>query len=122
VTERALLLDALLADPSKASLVGRDQAIELLVELARVERALELRALAPPPSPRATPAETSPGEDRLLDVHEAARRLGLSDRQLYRRAKRFPFTVKLGPGTLRFSEQGIARHLEDRLTRSGGGK
>ena len=44
--------------------------------------------------------------DNLLTVEEAAARLKCSEDWLYRRAKRLPFTVRVGRN-LRFSERGI---------------
>jgi excisionase family DNA binding protein len=44
--------------------------------------------------------------DHLLTVDEAAARLKCSSDWLYRRAKRLPFTVRVGRN-LRFSERGI---------------
>jgi excisionase family DNA binding protein len=44
--------------------------------------------------------------DTLLTVEEAAARLKCSEDWLYRRAKRLPFTVRVGRN-LRFSERGI---------------
>jgi excisionase family DNA binding protein len=44
--------------------------------------------------------------DKLLTVDEAAARLKCSSDWLYRRAKRLPFTVRIGRN-LRFSERGI---------------
>ena len=54
-------------------------------------------------------ATTSPqGADRLLTAEEAAEMLSMSTDWLYRNAKKLPFTRKLGPKMLRFSEQGIS--------------
>lgn len=116
--DRALLLAELLADPGKASLLSREDAVALAVELARVERALELRALAPVVNGTvlAEPAEPEP-EDHLLTVAEIATRLGLTERQVYRRSGRWPFTVKVGRATLRFSQAGLARWLDGRAGR-----
>ncbi len=44
--------------------------------------------------------------DNLLTVEQAAARLNCSQDWLYRRAKRLPFTVRVGRN-LRFSERGI---------------
>lgn len=52
-----------------------------------------------------------PAEDRLLDVHGAARLLGVTPRWLYRRAKHMPFMRKLSDGTLRFSWLGLQRYI-----------
>ena len=54
------------------------------------------------------------GADRLLTVQEAATRLGVPPGWLYRRAKTLPFTRKLGPKTLRFDPDGLARWVTRR--------
>lgn len=51
--------------------------------------------------------ERSQGEaDNLLTVEEAAMKLKCSEDWLYKRAKRLPFTIRVGRN-LRFSERGI---------------
>jgi predicted DNA-binding transcriptional regulator AlpA len=52
--------------------------------------------------------------DRLLDAEEAAKMLSMSTDWLYRHAKKFPFTRKLGPKMLRFSYQGIVKWMATR--------
>ena len=49
--------------------------------------------------------------DRLLTVHEAAVLLAVTTDWLYRHADDFRFTVRPGPGQVRFSEQGIQDYL-----------
>ncbi len=56
------------------------------------------------PSPLAQP------HDELLDVAEAARRLGISADYLYRHQKQYPFTRRQGRRLL-FSALGIDRYL-----------
>jgi predicted DNA-binding transcriptional regulator AlpA len=53
-------------------------------------------------------------EDRLIKPQELAERLGTSVDWVYRHWKEFPFTVKLSPRQLRFSEKGLERYLEGR--------
>jgi len=52
--------------------------------------------------------------DRLLDPEKAAELLSVSADWLYHHAKRLPFTRKLGPRLLRFSEQGILKWMESK--------
>ncbi len=52
-----------------------------------------------------------PPTDRLLTVEEAAQRLAVTPRWLYRHAEDLPFTVRLGR-LLRFSERRIDSHLQ----------
>ena len=55
-----------------------------------------------------------PESDRLLTVQEAAKRLGVEVRWLYRHHRDFAFTRKLGRRTLRFSDAGLTRYLAAR--------
>jgi predicted DNA-binding transcriptional regulator AlpA len=57
-----------------------------------------------------TPASAVVLPDQLLDVDEAARRLGMSKDYLYRRHDRFPFTRRVGRN-LRFSARGIEEYI-----------
>src|SRR5262244_1144748 len=52
--------------------------------------------------------------DRMLTAEEAADMLSMSTDWLYRNAKKLPFTRKLGPKMLRFSQQGIIKWLATR--------
>jgi excisionase family DNA binding protein len=56
------------------------------------------------------PAPAAPQLDELLDVDEAARRLGTSKDYLYRHHARLPFTRRIGRN-LRFSALGIERYI-----------
>jgi predicted DNA-binding transcriptional regulator AlpA len=53
-------------------------------------------------------------EDRLMRPKELAERLGTSTDWVYRHWKELPFTVKLSPRQLRFSEKGFNQYLEQR--------
>jgi len=50
--------------------------------------------------------------DRLLEPAEAAKILAVSEEYLYRRARKLPFSRKLGPRLLRFSYQGLLKWME----------
>jgi predicted DNA-binding transcriptional regulator AlpA len=54
--------------------------------------------------------------DSLVDVAEAAARLGMSRSYLYRHADKFSFTRREGR-SLRFSERGMQEHLSGRRRR-----
>jgi len=54
------------------------------------------------------------GEDRLVDVKEAARLLATSRDWLYHNRKRLPFARKNGPKQLRFSLRGIQTWIAGR--------
>ena len=56
-------------------------------------------------------SEASRPDEHLLSAEEVAKRLGVSRRYVYEHAARFPFTRRLGPRTVRFSQQGLERWL-----------
>jgi excisionase family DNA binding protein len=53
--------------------------------------------------------EPSPCVDRLLDVREAAARLGMSADWLYRHRDKLPFARRVGRRAVRFSEVDLER-------------
>jgi predicted DNA-binding transcriptional regulator AlpA len=54
--------------------------------------------------------------DELLTAEEAAQRLRVPTRHLYRKA--YPFTVRISPGRVRFSSNGIDRWIQRRSQKS----
>ena len=56
------------------------------------------------------------GEDHLLDVEEAAEKLGVDPQWIYRRTRRLPFVVRMD-GAVRFSARGIDRFIAARQGR-----
>ncbi len=90
---------------------GRELAPEQLAEvlgmLARLEALLLIRLKG------SAGAAGDAVPDRLLTAEEAAARLALSPDTLYRKAKRLPFTVRLGH-QVRFSAAGIERFIRSR--------
>jgi predicted DNA-binding transcriptional regulator AlpA len=107
----AVGLDDLAAAPARAAGLSADARQVLLVRAAAA-----LAALAAIPLPVAG-ASASHQADQLLDVEEAAGRLAVSRDWLYRRASRLPFTIRLGPGAVRFSAAGLERWLRRRQGR-----
>jgi predicted DNA-binding transcriptional regulator AlpA len=109
-------LDEIGRDPSLTQgLTSRTRA-ELIVRASAV-----IAALAAPLIADQAPAleqHSSPGGDRLLDVNEAATMLGCKLGWLYHSAKDLPFTVRLGPGQLRFSLSGIERFMRAKTVKS----
>lgn len=80
----------------------------LIAGLERVKVALMMRAFSPE-----LYAVSSPDEDRLVGVDEAAALLGISKSTLYKTANKFDFVIRQNetPGRLQFSARGIQRHL-----------
>jgi len=73
--------------------------------LAEAQAIVVARIAAGPTTHEASPEP----DDGLLTVNEAAERLGVKPRWLYRNAKTLPFTRKLGHRTLRFDPNQLAR-------------
>ena len=59
------------------------------------------------------PATAQPTADRMLTAKQAAARLGLSERTVYKNRKGYPFSKQYPGGSLRFSE----RELDSWLSR-----
>lgn len=58
--------------------------------------------------------QTLEGEDQLLTVEEVAKKLGVPRDWIYRRTRKLPFTVRLGPRHVRFSLRGLERYIRQR--------
>jgi predicted DNA-binding transcriptional regulator AlpA len=76
--------------------VGADALSAVIVQLAALQARAAARLLAQRPRP----------PDRLLDAEETAARLRTTVDWLSRQ-KHLPFRVQLGPGQIRYSEQGL---------------
>jgi predicted DNA-binding transcriptional regulator AlpA len=98
-------LRELMADPSQARRLAPQEAGELLIALAPLQRALELAALDSG-TPR---SEGLSPPDELLTAQQAAVRTKMSRRWLYRQAAagRLPFARRLSVRSVRFSAAGI---------------
>lgn len=84
-----------------------EQLAEALGQLERVKALLWLRL-------QAVGQNVGPAEpDKLLTAEAAAERLAMAPDTLYRKAKRLPFTVRLGH-QVRFSSSGIERFIRAR--------
>ncbi len=104
-------LDELAAHPERVKDLAPKVARNLLPSVIGLQTALLTQAFAS----NGTGEGEAPAEDRLLKVEEAAQKLGISKDQLYR--KLFPFTVRVGPRQLRFSERGIEKFIRERRGR-----
>jgi hypothetical protein len=115
-------LAQVIEDPRRATDVSDDllpQYIGSLAQLlSRAEVAMGALTRRLPVVFNGKTVQTASG-DRLLDVHEAAKKLGRSEDWLYRNAKKLPFTVRNPDGRgVQFSEQGIEEDIRNR--RKGG--
>jgi len=65
-------------------------------------------------SPTTPTVASAPIPDRLLTIPDAAARLGVTSRWLYRRADTLPFMRRLSRRALRVSQAGLERWMERR--------
>lgn len=113
-------LAVLAADPDRVDAVAAESVPALLGRLEELRARLELRMMAAATSNNGARAHTpgvpdDPDEgDQLIKVPDAAERLGVDDRWIYRRADRLPFVHRLGERTIRCSTRGIDAWLDDR--------
>jgi predicted DNA-binding transcriptional regulator AlpA len=98
-------LTDLLSDPARISALPKDAIAELRGQIAKLDTLLLSRLLV------GCEDRSGADGDRLLDVAEAAAKLGLSRDALYR--NEYPFVVKIG-NRRRFSERGIEKFIRNR--------
>lgn len=91
---------------AQARTVAPEELPRLLGDLEEVRATALARLTAPQPA--------ADQADELLDVAEAARRLGISEDYLYRHHKDFAFTRHMGRKLL-FSSRGIEKHISQKL-------
>jgi len=100
----------LVKDPSRLADVDRAHIPALLTQLSAVQASMAARLVA------TAEHATNGAGDTLLDVEDAAQRLGVSEDWLYRRTKKLPFVVHVGRH-VRFSANGIDRYVRNRMGR-----
>ena len=96
-------LAELLSNPATALRLAPREAAAMLAQLEGLSAVLRVAAAAQVPSGE----RLLDAADRLLTVQEAAERLGMTAKMVYRRHRKWPFTRHPSPGTLRFSERGL---------------
>ncbi len=102
-------LAELVHTPQLASELPPESILPLLTKINVLESVLLARL---PEIPTIAKENRDPSViDHLLNPEEAATRLGVTVRWLYRHAGRLPFARKLSRKVLRFSEQGLQRWL-----------
>lgn len=104
--ERSALLVTILADPGRVHELDVEEAAVLLAQVAAVQASLAARVAS---AARSVPASRRQDDDRLISVDEAAARLGVTPRWLYRHSGHLPFARRLSRKTLRFSDLGLKR-------------
>jgi excisionase family DNA binding protein len=110
--EQQLSIDLadLVRDPLRLANVDRAHIPALLTQLSAVQASMAARLVA------TAHDATNDAEDTLLDVEDAAQRLGVSEDWLYRRTKSLPFVVRVGRH-VRFSAKGIDKYIRNRMGR-----
>jgi predicted DNA-binding transcriptional regulator AlpA len=103
-------LDEIARDPDRLAALPDSVILDLYPQAVRLEAELRARVILGRGVERR--ADTAPA-DELLDIAEAARRLGMSRSWLYRNARRLPFTVRMGH-VLRFDPRGLDKHVAAR--------
>ena len=103
-------LQGLIRDPTRIASMPVSQIPALLTQLSAVQSSMAARLVA------SAADDSGKADDTLLDVDEAAERLGVSADWLYRRTKKLPFVVRLGRH-VRFSAEGIDRFIRNRIGR-----
>ena len=105
-------LISLLNTPEAVSEVPVERVLDLLAQLRGLEVRLLARLLAPEAGRSKRESRVEP--ERLLSASEAAVRLSVTVRWIYRHATNLPFTRRLSRKALRFSEQGLQRYIATR--------
>jgi hypothetical protein len=103
-----ITIEDLSREPLRARVLSPETIATLLAQCGAAQGAL-LAALAL----LNWDAQAPNHENRLLTVGEAAARLAVKPEWLYRRGKRLGLAVKLGDGTLRFSNQALERYIRE---------
>jgi excisionase family DNA binding protein len=106
-------LRELLTDPERLRELKDEEVAPLLIELTTMQ--LRLAALAECLLARTVSrSDDRPDDDRLLQVDEAASRLGVDARWIRRRARTLPFVRRLSGKAIRVSEEGLKRWVSMR--------
>lgn len=109
-------LDRLVADASRLEDVPKEELPNLLADLERLRAEVWTRIARPSPQNgvRSRDQTDQGTADQLLDVEAVAERLDVTERYVYDHADEWPFTRRISPRKLRFSERGLHRWLETR--------
>lgn len=113
MTQSSPGLAYLASHPDDVDGVPREAVPDLLSEI-EVLRARLWGRLTNPSTNSDRPAPSEPKEDRMLDSEEVAEILGVSERYVWDHKDDWPFTRRISPRKLRFSERGLYRWLETR--------
>jgi len=110
-------LDDLSARPDRVHGLSSEVLAALMAKAAAVQNLLAAEALAAvtiKPRKRTEREQAIEGPDRILDVDEAAKRIGATRRWLFRNAATLPFVKRVSRKQLACSERGLDRWLAAR--------
>jgi predicted DNA-binding transcriptional regulator AlpA len=103
-----LTIEDLIDDPGQVETLSYGETVDMLARLVALQPILIGRLASLGSEKKEIKS------DNLLNVAEASERLGMSPDWLYRHAKELPFTKRIGPRQLRFSEAGIEKYIKNR--------
>ena len=106
-------LDELARDPGRVRELAGEDAGALLLRVAALALALWSRVIYTGGAVQEAARRGTAAPDRLIQVKEAAKIIGMSPTTLYRNKDRYPFFVRNG-NQVRFSTNGIARWIARR--------
>lgn len=111
--DTARTLAELADDPDRVEDLPPEDLPEILSALEGVRARLWSRLSRPPETSENGDSAPETG-DRMLDVEAVAEILDVDERYVYDHADEWPFTRRISPRKLRFSERGLYRWLEAR--------
>ena len=103
-----LTIEDLIADPENVDTLSHGETMDVLARIVALQPILIGRLASLGSDKKEIKSDT------LLNVEEASERMGMSTDWLYRHAKELPFTKRIGPRQLRFSEAGIEKYIKNR--------
>ena len=103
-----LTIEDLIADPENVYTLSPGETMDVLARIVALQPILIGRLAFLGSDKKEIKSDT------LLNLEEASERLCMSTDWLYRHAKELPFTKRIGPRQLRFSEAGIEKYIKNR--------
>ena len=103
----------LAADPDGLDSLAEEDLANVLASLEELRVRLWIR-LSRRSEPATNCGRPEPEPDRMLEVEDVADVLSCTKRYVYDHADEWPFTRRISPRKLRFSERGLYRWLETR--------
>lgn len=112
--DTARALAEIAADPDRVNDLPEEELADVLADLERLKVRVWSRLHRPSDPNSGSPADGPAERDQLLDAEAVAEILDVTERYVYDHADEWPFTRRISPRKLRFSERGLHRWLENR--------